>query len=58
MTLKIQQKINQDNSLKRKRRILMTIGGTWGIALLYLGIYLLLVHSGIGMFLRPISSYA
>ena len=35
----------------------MAIAGTWGIALGYLGIYLLLVHTGVGKFLRAPAIY-
>lgn len=35
-------------SARRKRNILLSIGGTWCVALGYLGIYLVLVHTGIG----------
>ncbi|XP_063689423.1 uncharacterized protein LOC134822339 isoform X2 [Bolinopsis microptera] len=39
---------SQDNSQKRKKKILLAIAGTWGVALGYLGIYILLVHTGVG----------
>ena len=41
--------IPQSTSEKRKRQILLAIGGTWGVAVGYLIIYLLLVHTGVGM---------
>ena len=44
------QHFSQDNSQQRRKKILLAIAGTWGVALGYLGVNILLVHTGVGMF--------